>query len=382
MIDFSTCTTSKDTYNKVAEIVKSKSLDEVKAHIAKKFFNVDDVVEFLYIVLTSQGNGILHGPGGFGKSQITKEFLSFYGIPVSVKVGHSAMDVEALLGIPNIKKLTEESEYEIVFEKSIFNIPSVIILEEFLDVRPTVASALKDIITEGGYRQDDRFIASRSGPMIICSNKSPEEVSIDLSTAAFYKERFPYSSYVCWDKFTKEYYHKLFGTVFDDVDTYKQQYELLSTICAYSSVNDNIVSPRVAIKARDAYITTNKVTSLRYIPSLDFSKIEEVQKELEEIRFYEGLSIHIKDLITAINKIDKSEYTADLYFTLLNLTKKLKMKFSSDKIIGDALLSLGSKLLENIDSKIQEMFDYLMLNQSDSHQLFKGPYNKIDEYFT
>lgn len=196
MVNLQHCNNSKEVTEFIKKKIASIPFEEVLQALSKEFYNADVVIRFLYDTLSVGGNSILYGPGGFGKTEIVKRFLQFYDIPVVTKVGHSAMDVEALLGIPNIKKLIKESEYEIVFEKSIFNNKAILVLEEFLDVKPTVASALKDIITEGGYREGDTVIESMIGPIIICSNKSPNEVSIDASTSAFYKERFPFNMLV------------------------------------------------------------------------------------------------------------------------------------------------------------------------------------------
>jgi len=364
------CKKSDDTYEHISAVVKSIPLAQVKKDLGKKFYKSEEVIEFLYSVLTSRGNGILHGPGGFGKSQITKEFLAYFDIPCIVKVGNSATDVESILGIPNIEKLTKESEYEIAFEKSVFALPGVLVLEEFLDVRPTVAAALKDILSEGGYRQGNGFMDSKVGSVIICSNKTPEEVSIDLSTAAFYKERFPYSSYVCWEDFSYTAFYEFYKLVYGEEVEDNDKYQLLADICSSSCTNDAVISPRIAIKARDLFLTSGSISNLKYLASIDYSKIEEVEHNLRERNFYKVLFndvINIRSLI-----MEYHPTTGDEYLGLLSYMNTLKSSFKKSNIIGDALIKEVSSLLSLIEIKITDLKSFTTSRGSEFEKSIPG----------
>ena len=297
---FKDCKTANETHKTLVKIIKNTSLSDIQEEIAKSFYNVDSIVKFIYIAIITNNNAILHGPGGFGKSQIIKAFFKFFNIEPIVVVGHSGMDVEALLGIPNIKKLTEESAYEIAFEKSVFAKPGVLILEEFLDVKPVVASALKDIITEGGYRRGDEFIPSKIGSIFICSNKSPDEVVVDLSTAAFYKERFPVSEYVIWSDYSSKAYLNLFDTVFGLDFNNKEKLQLVAEVCAISCTSDIIISPRIAINAAHLFLGTEDIESLNMISSLDLSKIDEIKSRLRIESQQKYLGVKFINLISLL----------------------------------------------------------------------------------
>lgn len=349
----SDCHNTTDTLKIISDIVKKTPVKHVKDHIRTLFYNVDDIVEFLYLTVTSKGNGILHGPGGFGKSEITKAFFDYFNIPVIVKVGHSSMDVEALLGIPNMKKLTNESTYEIAFEKSVFTIPGVLILEEFLDVKPMVAAALKDVLTEGGHRNGTDFIASKIGTIIICSNKSPEEVTVDLSTEAFYKERFPYSTYACWDSFEAIDYTNLFTTV-DKQSTidHKDYYNLLADLCAASCTSDILISPRIALKARDALLSSKNIDHLQYIRSLDFSKIELIKQDILEQKQYQELHdklINLNNFITKWTISSSRDYVA-----FITLKDNLLHQLQIYDLVGDAIIKIAADLIKLLDEKEYE----------------------------
>lgn len=363
VFDSKECTDSEATYTHIQKVVSSVPLSKVITDLSTKFYKSNEVIEFLYSVLTSRGNGILHGPGGFGKSHITKEFLKYYNIDSVVKVGNSSTDVESLLGIPNIEKLTKDSEYNVAFNKSVFSIPGVLILEEFLDVKPTVAAALKDILSEGGYRQGNEFTKSLIGPIIICSNKTPEEVSVDLSTAAFYKERFPYSSYVCWEDFSYTAFFEFFKLLYgDEVDT-MDQYQLLADICSTSCTNDNIISPRLAIKARDLFISSGNIKSLKYISSIDYSKIETVEYNLKERRFFESLDAKVTSFKKIISNLEID--SPETYQAFIHITEEIKTTFQGSSIVGDALIKNVSELMTLIDIKKSE-FDIQLRSMGKS----------------
>jgi hypothetical protein len=355
MVDFSSCKTSEDTYKLISDIIKSKDLRDVKAYMSTKFYNADSIIEFLYYTFISEGNGILYGPGGFGKSQITKEFLKYYDIPIITKVGHSSMDVEALLGIPNIKKLTEESKYEVAFDNSIFRFPGVLVLEEFLDVRSTVAAALKDIITEGGYRDGDKFIDSLNGPIIICSNKSPDEVTTDLSTAAFYKERFPYSLFVAWDSYTNTDYYNLLTLVDPNKDEFEYEKRLTAEICAVSCRDDIVISPRVAMKALDIIKTTQNIEYFKMISDLNISKIDEIISSVTNSMLYKSLSDDFKELIKEIRTFEfyhLEDIAAFRYFV-----SDIREFIVSNNFSGEDLLEIISELNDVIDEILAVLND-------------------------
>ena len=356
---FESCSTAKDTRNELIKIVRDKELKEVQKHIAKEFYNVDSVVEFLYNSILAGGNGILYGPGGFGKSEITKAFFKFYDISPLVMVGNSGTDIEALLGIPDIKKLTEESIYEIAFEKSIFGKAGVLILEEFLDVKPTVAAALKDIITEGGYRRGDEFIPSKVGLIFICSNKSPDEVVIDFSTAAFYKERFPYSKYIIWSDYSSHSYLELFKLKYSDIfEQEEKSFKLLAELCSGSCNPSIIISPRIAFSTVNLFMLNKDVHALEMISSIDTTKLNEIETKLRLEYQYKHLNskfVTLTQLVSSL-KFDNVQQIA----SFLAFTDKFKKSISTSKLEGDDLLKTIASFITACSLKQIEAEDKLI----------------------
>jgi hypothetical protein len=57
---------------------------------------------------------------------LIKFVLDFYKIPYTVVVGYKDMPVDALLGIPDMSKLLNESKYEVNFKESPFYKPGIL----------------------------------------------------------------------------------------------------------------------------------------------------------------------------------------------------------------------------------------------------------------
>jgi len=363
---FENCNTAKETRAELIKLISSVDLKIVQKSIAKEFYNVDDVVEFLYNTIIAGGNGILYGPGGFGKSEITKAFFKYYGITPLVIIGHSGTDIESLLGIPNIKKLTEESIHEIAFEKSIFNKPGVLIFEEFLDVKPSVASALKDIITEGGYRRGNELIPSKIGSMFICSNKAPDEVVIDFSTAAFYKERFPYSKYVIWENYSRDSYLNLFKLVYEDIfEEEENSFKLIAELCSDSCNPSSIISPRMAFSTINLFLINKDIRILNMVAAINTNKIDEIQTKLRLENQYKHLNVRFQTLINTVSTLD-FDYS-DKAIAFISFANKFKTDQTYFNIEGDNLIKTISTFIDIMAIKLEEAKEKLLKWSNYTH---------------
>lgn len=263
------------------------------------FVHMEDTKKILQLALKTKTNIILWGPGGYGKTEIVKHYLDVLGITYNTVVGYKDMMVEALLGIPDMKKLMDESKYEIAFEHSPFVGAKVLVLEEFMDVAPETAAALKDIITEGGYRTKDKFIASTIKQIIIITNKSPEDIGDDDSIKAFYYERFPLHHEVTWSTKTAKKYYDLFkyNTVLENNDCKK-----LSFIC------ENVKpSPRLALEAVKVYSITKDITDIRHIRGFDNVDIESLSEVIERSEHIFKFNELLYSLLRLIEKASKDE---------------------------------------------------------------------------
>ena len=355
-------------------------LPKLKAEVGKDFFEMDSVVEALYIAFTSGLNIILYGPGGFGKTQVVKKFLQVSGLNSSTIVGYEDMEVDGLLGVVDIKKLTEEAKYEIRFENSAFANPGILILEEFLDARPSTAAALKDILTEGGYRRGSLFVESLISSVVICTNKSPEEMSTTTSSAAFYRERFPIVVNVAWESFdTQTYLRFLYHIKPDQALILPEEYQIIAELAARTSSKGNtyIVSPRILKYASDLIDLHKDLFCLNNLAGLDTTEIDEVkalcQSKSEKKRITD-LSHNIRGILAPI--IDAETYTIQFLNDSLG-----KIDYLLSKIDNLALLTPDN--VEVIIKVRKECVDaYDMLSKKLNHGILPGDKKRIDNLFT
>jgi hypothetical protein len=377
-LDLSKCKNSNEVKELIAERVSKTPLDKVKEYFSSRYYNIGSIIEFLYVSSVSSTNGILYGPGGFGKTDITKKFFEYFNIPVNTVVGYHDMDVEGLLGIPDMKKLMEDSEYVTAFSKSVFGKPGILLLEEFLDVRPSTAAALKDILTEGGLRQGDKLLPSLSGQTFICSNKDPEELSIDFSTAAFYKDRFPVNMFVAWDTYTARDYDKLFKIVFGDkYENNRDEFDVLAMLCSASSSESKCVSPRTAISSGYVLLKAG-IESLKFISEIDTSMLEKVHKELKRKR---ALNNFAELRIETYNKLD------EILSSDLSLDDKISLRFWLNHVLNnisyikmdDDILEAVQPFKEKVEVSIAALDSHIFTPKEGSDYNKKLDYAKIQK---
>jgi energy-coupling factor transporter ATP-binding protein EcfA2 len=337
--------------DELQQALKNFSEEQFVEAVTEKFYGMSDLARKIYIALKAGKNIILWGKGGFGKTSLMKEIATILSLDISVVVGYEDMDVESLLGIPDMKKLIEESEYEIAFEKTKFNKKALMVLEEFLDVNPKTAIALKDIITEKGFRQGSVFVPSNSLAYIICSNKSPEDVSIDYSTSAFYQERFPIRLEVKWNNYDYFAYVGLIQKVVskDGYEEHKEAYDVLAELCSATTNSRQTVSPRLVIDAIDILKTNNfDVFALDVLEGLDTSTISSVMahcKQRNETTRITALSHNLHDLINSM----LSEHTEQDISRNISKLNYIKKRLQSLEIVHEENIEIASKLLDSCE---------------------------------
>lgn len=353
--------TRADVLANVKDTLTLVGLDTIKKEVGKVFYDMDDVVEALYYALTSGLNIVLYGPGGFGKSEVVKEFLRVVGIHSSTIIGFEDMEVDGLLGVVDIKKLTEESIYEIKFENSVFRNPGVLILEEFLDARPSTAAALKDILSEGGYRRGDSFVESLISSVIICTNTSPDDMATSNSTSAFYKERFPIVINVTWKSFDYDTYISYLHHIHPDrIPEEEVYFQVLAELCARTSAGGNIVSPRIAKHALNLVLSTKSFDGLNYLAGINTAELEEARSACtakEERRRIRTLSVNLRNKFSLIESVETysilalNDALADLSYVKLKLSKLVLHDPESYAIVGE-LLAKTATLYDELSKKI------------------------------
>lgn len=269
-----------------------------------KFVHLEHVEEVLETAINTNTNIILHGPGGFGKTELVKSYVEKHNLTVNYVVGYKNMMVEALLGVPNMQKLMDDSEYSIAFDKSVFVGAEVLVLEEFLDVMPETAAALKDIITEGGYRQKGIFTKSDVKLIIMITNKSPDEIEDDDSLKAFYLERFPIHVKVDWSIRSTVKYHNLLS---NNTELKSSEVNKLAHVCGVVKP-----SPRIALKAGKLLKLTNSFNAVSMLTGFKNIDIQALTEDLQEKELLETFTHAVKSILRLI-KVNSDDIGVQLY---------------------------------------------------------------------
>lgn len=342
LLDLSSCKSNKEVSLAIKERVLSVGINELMNELNKSFVFHESATRKLYAALVTGSNALLHGPGGFGKSVLVKAVCEVLGLPVIYKIGFKGMMPDELLGVPNMKALLEESRYETAFENSLFSKPGILILEEFLDADPSTAAALKDVLTDKGFREGNTRKESLISNVIITGNKDPEIISQgnDDSLTAFYLERFPYRHNMIWERFREEDYLKFLKIYFsNEYESNKDVFTLVSRLCAGTN---KFVSPRVATQASEAALNLG-VDYLDTISGLDTSMITDIKYQMKHEALFNReeklLSSVQKEVITCIDELGQNDVSkAIITKTKLQIIEK---KLSEISFSDSSFVKLG-----------------------------------------
>lgn len=331
-LNLSKCTTNASVCKLVKERVNEISYIDLMKEVDKRFVYQSKATRAIYTGLSMNMNVFLSGPGGYGKSALIKYVLDIYKIPYHSVIGYKDMPVDALLGIPNMEKLLKESKYELNFKDSIFCKPGVLIGEEFTDILPSTAAALKDILTERGFRNKNGIVESLIPTMIIAANKSAKEVIDDESKRAFYEERFPLQVEVKWNTYTSKDYYALLKLSFPEVQK-AMLYFMAKLFATNHEEFSNTVSPRVALNITEVYlnkgisfidnfaINTDTIKNIQEVAKQEFNKksVQNLLVELEQIiEGLKGKNDYKLSVLYIEKKLSKLKVTDDLLMPVVN----------------------------------------------------------------
>lgn len=322
--------------------------------------HMDSAKRKLDLAVRSKTNMILYGPGGFGKSELITSYLESKKISYNIVGGFQNMPVDALMGIPDIDKFMNKSEFKIAFEKSPFVGAKVLILEEFMDVLPETAAAFKDILSAGGYRYKNKLYKSDIELVLIATNKSPEEIEDNDSIKAFYNERFPIHFKVDWEYRSADKYYNLFKAKLTG-KLEEEELKVLSFICEQANP-----SPRIALKVAKVYLLDKNIEDITNINGFEHLSVKDLQFEIDS-------KIQITKLNTNIKKLLKlTESNRDNYSVLLYLKEEVD-KLSSSSTIGNKYNASLFTLQNSINLKI------INIENTFKKDIDKDLKNKIDE---
>lgn len=363
-LDLTKCTTNEKVCELISERIGLMTFDALMVEVDKNFIEQKEASRAIYTGLSMNMNVFLSGPGGYGKSSLVKFILDVYKIPNFTIVGYKDMPVDALLGIPNMQKLIQDSEYEIDFSKCIFGKKGVVIGEEFTDILPSTAAALKDVLTEKGFRHGDLKAESFISTMIICANKSSNEIADDNSKKALYDERFPLKIEVNWEKHSVSMYMKLLELKFPTKDK-KALYFMAKLFETNHLEHNNIITPRKAIDITRVFLSKG----LLFINSFEINtdSIAKIQRQAGIEFNKESKETILSSIITDINTVPniKDEHTLQLLYALYRI----------------AHVNIEEECLENIkhvEKTLLTMLDNIPALIRDKFSSLNKKFNEID----
>jgi len=357
-LNLDNCKTNEEVCKLVSKRVSEISYADLLKEVDKKFVFQNKAVRAIYTGLSMNMNVFLSGPGGYGKSDLIKYVLNVYKIPYHSIIGYKDMPVDALLGIPNMDKLLKNSEYELNFKDSIFCKPGILIGEEFTDILPSTAAALKDILTERGFRDKKGKTESLIASMVIAANKSANDVVDDESKRAFYIDRFPIAVRVTWESYLTSDYFKLLKIVFPDKND-----ELLYFMAKLFSTNHEeysvTISPRVAIDITTVFL--NKGLSFISHFAINTDSIDSIRAAAKQEFNRKSVQALLQDLMSFIETIDQpKDYKASVLFA----QKRLETIKVSDDLLMPVIEARNK--LKDITKN-----DFLTINMRKIDEIFK-----------
>jgi hypothetical protein len=308
--------------NLIKEI--QEKMPEVYDHFCQNYVCSLEVMKALYTAQVTDNNIILFGRGGYGKSQMTKDWFDLQGISYFKVDGNPNMRYEQLMGGVDMLALKEKGKTEYLMEDSFMN-HEYVIFEEGLDIPVHVISALKSILEDKEFVQNGKRIPIKTKMIVMLTNKRRSEVQKDWSSSAI-MERFPLELEVDWGNMNGwGVYDQLFR---------KRLGETMTQFAMFTSdVNtEHHISPRMALHAAklfqkgldqsigfvdgyNEYIRKNSGIIDKCRESVNFSKALQdhatVALELEQLLKKTNKN---KTAITELANLEMEKYTAFMDF--------------------------------------------------------------------
>jgi MoxR-like ATPase len=303
-------TTTKKTATKKKPVAKKKeatsvAVEEANLNVAgtqeemeanlSSFVYMDKTRDILDISVGTNKNVILHGKGGYGKSEFTEAYLKARGITPYIITMGSGMTTDRLFGGVDLNQFNASGKIEYLIENSFMN-QEYVIFEELFDAPDFILEQLKDILSSGVFRNGSQVFEIKTKNIICCTNRTREEFSKNNSLKAL-MERFPLELEVGWTDHTRMNYEHLLEAKFGagNVDP------MLTYVLEAFGIKGYTISPRIAIVAAEL-IRECGPNCLEFIA--DFKAHEKVLKDaLVKFKAIDEIAKKVNKLVTLQNAI-------------------------------------------------------------------------------
>lgn len=310
-----------ETSSKVAEqkmaAVTTAALSE---KLEEDFVYSEDVAKIIARAVRTGKNVILWGPPGHAKSAMVVAALDALELREHAFVLDfgEGMDEPTLWGGLNFQKLHDEHILDFQPERSFLNSP-VVVFEELFDAPPQVLCALKNTLTSKCLSKSSDQFPMKTKVIIVCTNKSPDDISALGDSAKALIERFPLQLKVEWP----DYSAKSYATMFEKLGFTDKGFNFaFAEIIASAGQQKNPISPRTAMhayqvvrdsaKERGVSVPDSEALSyLRYVPGLEAIGAKKAQElaEVMERQKMEQMLANATDQLEAI--ADEFDLIAD-----------------------------------------------------------------------
>lgn len=322
------------------------------------FVYMDDVKNVLEIALETEENVILYGPGGYGKSEFTLDFLKEKDIEPYIITMGSGMTTDRLFGGMEMITFHESGRIEYLVENSFMN-HEYVIFEELFDAPDFILEQLKDILSSGIFRNGNQIFPIKTKVIFCCTNKLRNEFAKDQSLKAL-MERFPLEQEVKWKSHTAVNYDHLFQTKFGVSD------DLLCFILEEYAASNLTISPRIAIKSFKIFNKCGQ-NAIKYVA--DFSQNQSIlQKAIKAFKSQKDLIDLKEEYDKAIKEVEQNLKVEDLIAavdslkTISTIQKKIGKLSVSDSMISK-VQAITTKIKDDLVSYTKQI-DLLKATQS------------------
>lgn len=368
--------------------VNLTALVQAENYIRTNFFKADGAIQRLksFVVMNEalprSGNAILHGPGGYGKTEMGYNFIKMATgcEPFVVNMNQATTSAE-IFGGTDLEKFSRGEGIHYLLDNSFMN-HEWVIFEEGLEPRPRVLSALKHIITSGIFAAPGVLATPiKTKGILIVTNIDTTEFKESLDTEAFL-ERFPIQYRVDWGHLDNYMRFQASLDVINKFDPNKLIDDRTRRMLA-EHFSGRKQSPRMISRAVQALTATtqahqlsrvdqnvlNEVSTIFGFATGDFSeKIENdrIEHEINQARSsYNSLFKTLRENVTHFNSLKDSLHDPRY---VIKLASELQSTIELLDSLSDSVIEMrvnakfgkrGDELASWVNGRIGEMQDEL-----------------------
>lgn len=255
--------------------------------LSRRFVRYEKVANVLALGLQSKQNVILWGPAGHAKSEMVEDVLKGLGLwkmdPTSklpsadtntyVQSFGEGMTEDQLWGGIDLRAMEEDKEIRYHPENSFLK-KEVAVFEEMFDAPAICLLPLKHTLTQKFLAKGGAYYPMNTKCIIVCTNKSPEDLQHMGPSHQALVERFPLQLKVEWDGYTADHYlgmmqkHPMVGMYTKDV------LRALAANISKVTMGGSFISPRSAMWAMNLVAENARANRRTSVQIEDFFALE------------------------------------------------------------------------------------------------------------